>query len=33
MSLLVLPKYEVIIDFPTVITTLDKEVTLKVCAK
>ncbi|XP_039526840.1 alpha-2-macroglobulin-like protein 1 isoform X1 [Pimephales promelas] len=29
----VLPKYEVIIDFPTVITTLDKEVTLKVCGK
>lgn len=33
MSLLVLPKYEVNINFPTVITTLDKEVTLKVCAK
>ncbi|XDV32509.1 hypothetical protein PO909_003304 [Leuciscus waleckii] len=29
----VLPKYEVNINFPTVITTLDKEVTLKVCAK
>ncbi|XP_056099216.1 alpha-2-macroglobulin-like protein 1 [Rhinichthys klamathensis goyatoka] len=29
----VLPKYEVIINFPTVITVLDKEVTLKVCAK
>ncbi len=33
MSLLVLPKYEVNIDFPTVITIQDKEVTLKVCAK
>ncbi|XP_073673369.1 alpha-2-macroglobulin-like protein 1 [Garra rufa] len=29
----VLPKYEVNIDFPTVITVLDKEATLKVCAK
>ncbi|XP_073673456.1 alpha-2-macroglobulin-like protein 1 [Garra rufa] len=29
----VLPKYEVNIDFPSVITILDKEVTLKVCAK
>ncbi|KAL1260635.1 hypothetical protein QQF64_008462 [Cirrhinus molitorella] len=29
----VLPKYEVNIDFPTVITIQDKEVTLKVCAK
>lgn len=29
----VLPKYEVTINFPTVITVLDKEVTLKVCAK
>ncbi|XP_048015827.1 alpha-2-macroglobulin-like protein 1 [Megalobrama amblycephala] len=29
----VLPKYEVNIDFPTVITALDKQVTLKVCAK
>ncbi|XP_051719987.1 alpha-2-macroglobulin-like protein 1 [Ctenopharyngodon idella] len=29
----VLPKYEVNIDFPTVITVLDKTVTLKVCAK
>ncbi|KAF4104021.1 hypothetical protein G5714_015008 [Onychostoma macrolepis] len=28
-----LPKYEVNIDFPTVITVQDKEVTLKVCAK
>ncbi len=33
MSLLVLPKYEVNIDFPSVITVQDKEVTLKVCAK
>ncbi|XP_067307945.1 alpha-2-macroglobulin-like protein 1 [Pseudorasbora parva] len=29
----VLPKYEVKIDFPTIVTPLDKEVTLKVCAK
>ncbi|XP_073673368.1 alpha-2-macroglobulin-like protein 1 [Garra rufa] len=29
----VLPKYEVNIDFPTIITVQDKEVTLKVCAK
>ncbi|KAK7171657.1 hypothetical protein R3I93_004075 [Phoxinus phoxinus] len=29
----VLPKYEVNINFPTVITVLDKEVTLKICAK
>ncbi|RXN27647.1 alpha-2-macroglobulin 1 [Labeo rohita] len=29
----VLPKYEVNIDFPSVITNQDKEVTLKVCAK
>ncbi|XP_067221217.1 alpha-2-macroglobulin-like protein 1 [Chanodichthys erythropterus] len=29
----VLPKYEMNIDFPTVITALDKSVTLKVCAK
>uniref|UniRef100_A0A672R5R5 Alpha-2-macroglobulin-like protein 1 n=1 Tax=Sinocyclocheilus grahami TaxID=75366 RepID=A0A672R5R5_SINGR len=29
----VLPKYEVNIDFPSSITTQDKEVTLKVCAK
>ncbi|KAK2881193.1 hypothetical protein Q8A67_018461 [Cirrhinus molitorella] len=29
----VLPKYEVKVDFPSVITVQDKEVTLKVCAK
>uniref|UniRef100_A0A672L3U8 Alpha-2-macroglobulin-like protein 1 n=1 Tax=Sinocyclocheilus grahami TaxID=75366 RepID=A0A672L3U8_SINGR len=29
----VLPKYEVNIDFPSVITVQDKEVTLKICAK
>ncbi|KTF79137.1 hypothetical protein cypCar_00028424, partial [Cyprinus carpio] len=29
----VLPKYEVNISFPSIITILDKEVTLKVCAK
>uniref|UniRef100_A0A8C2PN26 Macroglobulin domain-containing protein n=1 Tax=Cyprinus carpio TaxID=7962 RepID=A0A8C2PN26_CYPCA len=33
ISLLVLPKYEVNISFPSIITILDKEVTLKVCAK